>query len=828
MLIPLAAAMVIGAIALALICKEELKRLSRRGLIVFLCYGGIATVTAQKNMTNGTDGVSSPACGLMSVFNPPEIGGLTDDGDNSVVTGVCFGSFAKTGDVVTASIAIGDDSLELWDPVRVYAADNLESPTWTNVYEHFMHHETSLTVRFDMSSFPTSFLAHAFFGLEYPQDSDGDGVEDGDERYRYHSNPAKYDTDDDGLGDGDEIRIGSDPVAADSDGDGLTDAEEFGGALALTGTAALWLDTSSCGELALVPWMRQEWSVPVAGGVTLAGVRYTSFTIGSFGWVAFGDTVFVEACGQSMYADPSWQSRLLYGTVVTNGEEYLVTEYRGISSDETGSAKLSCQIIVPKLRPNVVLVSYRDVGCGIGVPYYPIGVTCNDMVSPFDGQSRYSILPPVGYRIPAEGATIMYTIGMGSDPTKYNRYEEPDLSADSNSNAYYTVDVVADDHAHIVFSGDGPSDLPDPDFWALPGETNRVKLLMGKTYVASAGVSVSCISTSDPEAVVESLSSRSFSVVRPVDVVASAVCGCDFLMQVSPTNLNGVFVWTDSCCPITGCGHEFWYAHAGDCACDGCYATGAYRYEGYSLPCLGGYCDCPSRHRGYPRLQEDDGPYAAAVSVAFSAPAVIFEDAYDNNPTSSVPRRSTQTTLTCVVHGGETGGTASFSIVNASKLDSVDGDLPDSIFVPPLQKLEFDVCYEGNEPSTGEGDIAVTGTFTPRDGGTALTDSDTLTSIRLELQAVYEAPENPCTNRHVYGVFETVRVSVSPENSVFDCFINGDDSYFFSNGRQFWCPWTNGLYCVEVECKGVAFSSQVMLDMVIEVMILYVQQYLLW
>ena len=38
-----------------------------------------------------------------------------------------------------------------------------------------------------------------------------------------------------------------------------------------------------------------------------------------------------------------------------------------------------------------------------------------------------------------------------------------------------------------------------------------------------------------------------------------------------------------------------------------------------------------------------------------------------------------------------------------------------------------------------------------------------MTSVRLELAAVWEAPENPCTNRHVYGVGEKVLFKVRPQ-----------------------------------------------------------------
>ena len=354
----------------------------------------------------------------------------------------------------------------------------------------------------------------------------------------------------------------------------------------------------------------------------------------------------------------------------------------------------------------------------------------------------------------------------------------------------------------------------------MPGETNRVKLLMGKTYVANANTAIGCVGVSDTEAVVSNGSECAFSVVRPVRVTALEGNGLSFLMRVRPSNLGGAFVWTNSCCSITGNGNEFWYAHSGKCTCNGCYAAGAYQYEGYSLPCLGGYCDCPNHNDESLHPQVDDGPYAEGITVGFSAPAVIFEDAYNNNPTSTVPRRSTQTTLSCLVHGGAYGGTANFGVVNASKIDPVEGNVPVSIFIPPMQKLEFSVKYEGSEPSASADDIVATGTFTPRNGGTALTDSDTLTSIRLTMTAVYEAPENPCTNRHVYGVGEKVRFKVEPVVSSanlrvvkadsgdnvtdYDTFgyereiaVSGDDVYQ--------CPATDTIPDVTLRYKGVEY-----------------------
>ena len=58
-------------------------------------------------------------------------------------------------------------------------------------------------------------------------DSDGDGVNDGDELDG--TDPSNPDSDGDGLDDGSEAAYGSDPNNADSDGDGIEDGQENGG-----------------------------------------------------------------------------------------------------------------------------------------------------------------------------------------------------------------------------------------------------------------------------------------------------------------------------------------------------------------------------------------------------------------------------------------------------------------------------------------------------------------------------------------------------------------------------------------------------------------------
>ena len=75
-------------------------------------------------------------------------------------------------------------------------------------------------------------------------DTDGDGLADGDEVLTHKTDPAKSDTDADGVSDGDEVlKYKSDPLKLDTDGDGLTDGDE----ILRNNTDALKVDTDGDG-----------------------------------------------------------------------------------------------------------------------------------------------------------------------------------------------------------------------------------------------------------------------------------------------------------------------------------------------------------------------------------------------------------------------------------------------------------------------------------------------------------------------------------------------------------------------------------------------------
>lgn len=74
---------------------------------------------------------------------------------------------------------------------------------------------------------------------------------------------------------------------------------------------------------------------------------------------------------------------------------------------------------------------------------------------------------------------------------------EKDFPKSGNPNYYYWVDIVSKADGEVVFKGDGPSDLSDPKFMAKGGATNRVILLIGKKYTATAQGKLSVVGRSD-------------------------------------------------------------------------------------------------------------------------------------------------------------------------------------------------------------------------------------------------------------------------------------------------------------------------------------------
>jgi len=343
------------------------------------------------------------------------------------------------------------------------------------------------------------------------------------------------------------------------------------------------------------------------------------------------------------------------------------------------------------------------------------------------------------------------------------------LPEGANSNAYCSVSVlVSGADALVSFVGDKPSNYPDPQFIARHGVTNNVSILIGKTYDILCDQPFAVVGVSDPATEIL-VSEGQARVVRPVEIECVQEPGTGFSMNVNPSNLGGAFTWNRDCCQIvsnvTSSPFAFSFVESLECICLGCQARGEYEYEGYSLAAYGRMCPC-YRVGDEPNWEATSGPVASGVSAAFTTSAVIFEDAYENSPGEWMPKRSTRTRLNVRATGGPNGGTLTVDTANISKLNKLSGPmLPAmSVPVPAENSVSYSIVYEAGECSATTNDISVVATFTENMSGEIYCTTTALTSVKVELSAIYEAPENPCANRHVYGVGEKVRFGFLPEN----------------------------------------------------------------
>ena len=364
------------------------------------------------------------------------------------------------------------------------------------------------------------------------------------------------------------------------------------------------------------------------------------------------------------------------------------------------------------------------------------------------------------------------------------------LPEGANTNHYYWIDVVVSQaNARVAFDGDGYSHLPDPDFIARAGDTNRVMLLLGKPYEIHCNMPIQVVGKEDVEVEVSEDADGNLGVVWPVSLefvplapmrsagLRSHGASGGTTIAVHPERASGGgFGWTGGfCCYYLTADGTPVFDCDGNCGCRGCftgditYVIGGFMmtFDGLQCPCEDGSGDDPAGEGdGY---GEDDGPYAGGASATFSKSAVIFEDRYENSPGVWVERQSTQTELNCVAHGGPNGGHVRFEFsAGAGKLEHVSGRvLPVEQDVEAGKKLDFTVGYKGQLPSGEANDIVVTTTFTENvPNAEPVSSRAKVTSVKVELEAVYVAPENTNQHRHVYGVGEKVNCCHEPSDMV--------------------------------------------------------------
>ena len=334
--------------------------------------------------------------------------------------------------------------------------------------------------------------------------------------------------------------------------------------------------------------------------------------------------------------------------------------------------------------------------------------------------------------------------------------------------------------AEIVFSGDGPSDYPDPHFMARPHSTNEVAILAGKFYTIESDRPVECVWKDDEATVVGTNSPTSLTAHRPV-VVSCASSGPvrggsearrnaplrsspeDFFVNVDPTGLGGLVSWSsNTCCEVVGSGLAFAYA-CGSCGCGRCRAKGHYEYVGYTIPVTAPPCPCVSDPAGG-EGEPENPPACGGASVSFSDSVIFYEEAYANAPGDSVGRRVPKNVrLTCTVDGGPRGGVFSFTKDGFDRLSLVSGTEPPatSIELAPGEAREWEATYAPLSHSAAEDDIKAEARFAENLSGGVYGNEAKMTVVQLELTPT--VLREGFDHRHVWGVKETIHCSAKPD-----------------------------------------------------------------
>ena len=376
-----------------------------------------------------------------------------------------------------------------------------------------------------------------------------------------------------------------------------------------------------------------------------------------------------------------------------------------------------------------------------------------------------------------------------------------ELPDDANTNAYCWVDIVVlNADAEVVFTGDGPSDLPDPHFMARACTTNRVTVLIGKGYDVQADEAIECVGVSDPAVEVVQTGAESLHVRWPVEIGyeddgVSYLRSPGFLrdggsgvivrtFSVLPGWLGGYFEWTTNhCCEITMYGNTFVWDCLGGCGCGGCEAHGWYVYEGYSVAVFGGECGCEHEPTPSERIP--------SVGVSFSEDALFYEEAYTNSPGDVVGRRvSTNATLTCSAYGGPYGGVLDISQSGFSRLVRTGGDqLPEeSVTVAPLSSVSYSVQYESLTHSESANDIKAVATFSEHLSGDTCVSTASLTAVQIEITPQVSRAGFP--HRHKVGVREALVCMATPDVGGWD--ETGGGEFLQHRGHaNYLCPITD-------------------------------------
>ena len=153
------------------------------------------------------------------------IGAVEDNGWTGVIP-VGIGTEIRLSDEVALDVSVGYN-YSLTENLNFYKIPNTTNDGYINLGLGISFSNESLNTDKDHDGL-TKRDELALGTDPNNADTDGDGLNDGEEVNKYHTNPLKVDTDGDGLSDGDEVmKYKTDPLKVDTDGDGLSDGDEI-------------------------------------------------------------------------------------------------------------------------------------------------------------------------------------------------------------------------------------------------------------------------------------------------------------------------------------------------------------------------------------------------------------------------------------------------------------------------------------------------------------------------------------------------------------------------------------------------------------------------
>ena len=399
--------------------------------------------------------------------------------------------------------------------------------------------------------------------------------------------------------------------------------------------------------------------------------------------------------------------------------------------------------------------------------------------------------------------------------------------ADVNSNAYYFVDVIAErGPAPIYFTGDRDSRLGNPVVVALAGVTNRVPLLIGVDYAVTSDTPFTVSFPIDYiHPTVTTNGVADYNVRWPLDFVFTESIGESnrvYTATVEPYDPGGAFTSDPPlrgapCGCVSFSGNTIAFGCSPTCECGGICKKGILYYllGGAAFAATGGVCRCGFDDPVPPDPVSYDPTNAPALSITFSKPAVIFEEAYLDSEYGARPKRSTRVQLTVSAYGGTHGGSLSLSSQNLGKLSAVGGgtiDLPAVTNIVPYESFFSTCVYEAADVSGSMNDIKVLGTFTETETGVSSDSIGSLTAVKLEFTPDYSIDN--CPHRHRVGIRETAKCSWMPTAATVTCVAGMGGSTDLRNGMwHYIAPLTAGAspYLTAV-CQGVLY--QLALDVV--------------